>query len=112
MFCEHYDRLFRSTNPSQHQLETALRNMPHKVSAEMNSQLDQPFTEADITETLSQMHPTKAPGPDGLPTAFFQKHWKSVSKGVTATCLHILNDEGNIAPLNHTYIALSQDCTA
>ena len=36
----------------------------------MNSQLDQPFTETDITEALSQMHPTKAPSPDGLPTVF------------------------------------------
>lgn len=68
--------------------------------------MDQPFTEADITEALSQMHPAKAPGPDGLPAVFFQKLWNSVSEGVIATCLHILNDGGNIAPLNHTYIAL------
>lgn len=80
--------------------------MPCKVSEEMNAQLDQPFTEANITEALSQMHPTKAPGPDGLPATFFQKHWKSMGQGVIATCLHILNDGGNIAPLNHTYIAL------
>ena len=106
MFCEYYHNLFTSTNPSQQHLELALRNMPHKVSAEMNSHLDQPFTEADILEALSQMHPTKAPGPDGLPTAFFQKHWASVSEGVIATCLHILNEGGNIAPLNHTFICL------
>ena len=78
----------------------ALRNMPRKVSVEMNSQLDQPFTKADITEALSQMHPTKALGLNGLPAVFFQKHWNSVSEWVIATCLHILNDGGNIAPLN------------
>lgn len=72
----------------------------------MNAQLDQPYTKADVTEALNQMHPTKAPGPDGLIAAFFQKHWKHVSQGVIATCLHILNDEGNITPLNHTSIAL------
>ena len=38
------------------------------------------------------MHPTKAPGPYGLPAAFFQKHWKSVSQGVITTCLQVLND--------------------
>lgn len=52
------------------------------------------------------MPPTKAPGPDGLPAAFFQKHWKSVHKGVEETCLYILNEQGNLAPLNHTFIAL------
>ena len=29
-----------------------------------------------------------------------------MKKGVITTCLHILNEGGNIAPLNHTYIAL------
>lgn len=29
-----------------------------------------------------------------------------MSEGVLATCMHILNDGGSIAPLNHTLIAL------
>lgn len=29
-----------------------------------------------------------------------------MSKGVVTTCLHILNDQGIIEPLNHTFIAL------
>lgn len=72
----------------------------------MNEELDRPFIAEAISATLSQMCPTKAPRPDGVPAAFFQKHWKSVSKWVLATCLHILNEWGNIASLNHTYIAL------
>ena len=87
-------------------MENALKDLPSKVTEEMNAQLNQPYTEADITEALSQMHPIKAPGPDGLPVAFFQKHWKSVSQGVTTTCLQVLNNKGNPTPLNHTYIAL------
>lgn len=52
------------------------------------------------------MCPTKAPGPDGLRVVFFQKHWQSVKMRVISICLHILNEKGIIAPLNHTYIAL------
>lgn len=37
---------------------------------------------------------------------FFQKHWESVKDRVLATCLHVLNQQGTITPLNHTYIAL------
>lgn len=55
---------------------------------------------------LKQMHPTKAPGPDGMRAVFFQKHWQEVSEWVITTRLHILNGGGNIALLNHTYIAL------
>ena len=35
-----------------------------------------------------------------------KKHWHQVKEGVTTTCLHILNKQGTITPLNHTYIAL------
>ena len=106
IFCDYYDNLFTSNKPSQSQMENALKDLPCKVTEEMNAQLNQPYTEADITEALSQMHPIKAPGPDGLPAAFFQKHWKSVSQGVITTCLQVLNNRGNLTPLNHTYIAL------
>lgn len=65
-----------------------------RVTPEMNAQLEEPFTPEDITNALSQICPTKAPGPDGLPAAFFQKHWLSVRSGVINTCLHILNEQG------------------
>ncbi|KAH9647987.1 hypothetical protein KPL70_025411 [Citrus sinensis] len=47
----------------------------------------------EVLEALSQMCPTKAPGPDGLPAVFYQKHWHSVKEGVLTTCLHILNSQ-------------------
>ncbi|KAH9656688.1 reverse transcriptase domain-containing protein [Citrus sinensis] len=60
----------------------------------------------EVLEALSQMCPTKAPGLDGLPAVFYQKHWHTVKEGVLTSCLHILNSQGTIGPLNHTYIAL------
>ena len=72
----------------------------------MASDLEQPFTAKEIADALAQIYPTKALGLDGFPAAFFQKHWSSVKEGVVKTCLHILNEGGNPAPINHTYIAL------
>ena len=72
----------------------------------MNHQLKEPFTEEEIVEALYQMSPTKAPGPDGLPAVFFQKHWQTIRSSVIGTCMHILNEGGNLATLNHTFIAL------
>ena len=72
----------------------------------MNSHLKEPFTPEDITTALSEICPTKAPGPDGLLAAFFQKHWQIVGEGLTKTCLHILNEQGTLNSLNHTFIAL------
>ena len=45
-----------------------------KVTQDMKSMLEQPFTAEEVSNALSQMCPTKAPGPDGFPTVFFQKH--------------------------------------
>lgn len=80
MFCDHFDNLFTTTNLSRDPFEAALKQMPTKMDMEMNEQLDQPFTEEEVATALAQMCPTKAPGPDGFPAAFFQKHWKSVGK--------------------------------
>lgn len=107
-FCEYFTDLFTTINPPKQQIEAALKEMPKKVTTKMNEEMTRPFTEEEIEEALFQMSPTKAPGPDGFPATFFQKHWKTVREGVVAICLHILNDRGNLAPPNHTYIALIQ----
>ncbi|KAH9734317.1 reverse transcriptase domain-containing protein [Citrus sinensis] len=105
-FCNYFTKLFTSTQPSQDQIAAALEGITPRVSASMNESLGAPFTAEEVLEALSQMCPTKAPGPDGLPAVFYQKHWHTVKEGVLTTCLHILNSQGTIGPLNHTYIAL------
>lgn len=37
----------------------------------MNDMLISEFTCAELEATLAQMFPTKAPGPDGMPTTLF-----------------------------------------
>ncbi|XP_024039324.1 uncharacterized protein LOC127898872 [Citrus sinensis] len=91
---------------SHSQIQDALDGISPKVTTSMNHQLEEPFTEEEIVEALHQMSPTKAPGPDGLPAVFFQKHWQTVRSSMIGTCMHILNEGGNLTALNHTFIAL------
>lgn len=105
-FCEFFHDLFTTSSPSQDQIAAALSGLESKMNEEMRRQLDEPFIVEEIESALKQMCLIKASRPDGFPVAFFQKHWQVVSKGVITTCLHILNDQGTIEPLNHTYIVL------
>jgi hypothetical protein len=52
------------------------------------------------------MFPTKAPGPDGYPTHFFQKHWDICGGEVTSIIQRVLNGEENLSSINKTWIVL------
>lgn len=106
LLCEYFTNIFTTINPSPTQLNAALTNLSQRVIREMNNFLDQKFTKEEISTALAQMCPTKAACLDGLPATFFQNHWNLVKERMITTCLHILNEGGSLAPLNHTYIAL------
>ena len=62
-----------------------------KVSEEMNDELTKDFTMEEVRTALEQMHPTKAPGLDGMSTIFYQKYWDIVGSDVTNMVLNVLN---------------------
>ena len=52
------------------------------------------------------MHPTKAPGPNGMSTIFFQKYWDVVGNDLICMVLNVLNMNMSISSINRTNITL------
>lgn len=46
--------------------------VPRGVLQEMNNYFDTPFTKEEVKKALFDLHPSKAPGPDGYTALFFQ----------------------------------------
>ena len=73
---------------------------------DMNAELTKAFTRDELTIALKQLHPTKAPGPDGMSAIFFHKYWDIVGLNITNMVLNVLNSNMPISEINKTNIAL------
>ena len=65
-----------------------------------------------MKDALFQMFPTKAPGPDGLPAHFFQRHWSLCGEEVTKVVLRILRGGDDPSCVNNTLLVLIPKVTA
>lgn len=79
---------------------------PRLVTAAQNANLCEDFTLEEFTRAISQMHPDKASGPDGLNPAFFQNFWKIMGKEVFSCCKKWLQGDPFPADLNNTNVVL------
>lgn len=77
-----------------------------RVTDDMNRELTAAYTRDEVTKALKQMHPMKAPGPDGMPALFYKKFWHVIGEDVILHVLNILNNGAPIASINHTNIVL------
>ncbi|XP_030499797.2 uncharacterized protein LOC115715121 [Cannabis sativa] len=73
---------------------------------ETNNDLLQPIQDEEVKQALFQMHPDKAPDPDGMGPGFYQTHWAIVGKDV----IKFVNDffiSGNFpSGINETNLVL------
>jgi hypothetical protein len=104
MVTSFYKELY--TTEGTEEMDEVLNSVPRKVTPEMNSQLLIPFEEKEVKEALFQMFPTKAPGPDGFPVHFFQRHWEVCGEEVTSIVLKVLKGEEQLNNINKTLIVL------
>ena len=101
---EYFQLLFVSSNPTHIAPVTQL--VDEVVTHDMNMKLLHPFTTEEVKSALFQMHPSKAPGPDGMTALFFQKYWHIVGWHVTDAVLDCLNSVRMLGCLNFTNIVL------
>ena len=101
---EYFQELFTSSNPTVS--EELLDAVHPKVTNRMNEVLLQDFRIAKVEKALKQMHPLKAPGPDGMPPLFFQHYWPTVNSIVIQTVIDFLNHCVTPPKFHETHIVL------
>lgn len=69
---QYFVDLFQASNAD---FQSVIEAIPNLISSEDNDILLQTFTKDEFSQALQQMHSDKAPGPDGLNSAFYKRLW-------------------------------------
>ncbi|KAM1341765.1 hypothetical protein ACFX13_006265 [Malus domestica] len=100
----YFQKLFDSTG--QVDASAVLRTVSPKVMAEMNQGFLVPFSDDENKNALFQMHPIKAPGPDGMTLGFYQKHWPIVGHDIYEGVRSLLSSGSMMSKINFTHVTL------
>jgi hypothetical protein len=103
----YFDQLFKA-EASTHDPILSLINP--KITHEDNERLTAPITKEEIHDALSQMHPDKAPGPDGFNPAFYQHFWNICGDDIFEAVKVWLERGYFPTSLNDTNICLLPKC--
>lgn len=69
---DYFEDIYKTASPTL--VQEATTAILTRVTEEMNESRNKNFTQEEVTTALKQIHPTKAPGPDGMSTIFYQKY--------------------------------------
>ena len=98
----YFENIYKSDQPTN--FKASLSLITTRVSTDMNEDLNADFMAEEVWNALKQMHPTKAPGLDGMSPIFFKHYWNIVGPEVVNCVLSSLNSGRMPCCLNETYI--------
>ena len=102
LILDYFKSIYSSNQPTS--FEESLNAMEERVTPVMNDELQREFMVVEVWNALKQMHPIKAPGPDGMSLVFYQKYWNIVGPYITNCVLQALNTGTMPMDINKTYI--------
>lgn len=94
------------TTEPQVEIDKVLEAIPLRIDQAINEDLCKPYSNEEIKEALFQMGPTKAPGPDGFPALFYQKHWTMLQDDICEAVRNFLHGDDIPVGLCDTTIVL------
>ncbi|KAA3472035.1 reverse transcriptase [Gossypium australe] len=103
MTMEYFQKLF---TPESDICLNHIRGAFPELTEQEKRDLRREFTIEDIRTALFQMHPNKAPGPDGFHALFFQRFWDTLKEAMCGFLLPILNEDASPEKVNGTLITL------
>ncbi|CAN1188671.1 LINE-1 retrotransposable element ORF2 protein, partial [Linum perenne] len=83
-----------------------LQGYPSLITGDINDKLCKPITLAEVKTATFQLGPLKAPGPDGYPGRFFQRHWDSIGHDLFTEIEGFFNTAVFPPSWNNTHIVL------
>jgi hypothetical protein len=77
-----------------------------QITREMNEKLCAAYSDEEIGNALFQIGPLKAPGKDGFPARFYQRHWGIFKEDITAAVKEFFRSGKMPEGINDTIIVL------
>ena len=104
MILDYFTNIYSSDHLAS--FEASFGVVRQRVTPEMNDELLGEFRAEEAKIALNQMHPTKAPGLDGMSPIFFQKYWDVVGPSEVTNVLQTLRTGVMPNGLNETFVCL------
>ena len=102
-----YQDLFTSQSPESSEVSQIVEDaISPKVSDEDNSWLILIPSSQEVKEAVFDIHPDKAPGPDGFSASFFQSNWDIVGEALVKEVQSYFISGSFPASINKTFIRL------